>query len=82
MLSSVFVPLYGVILGRMAGLSFASPSTTSAAATPVNWTAAAIWIAGIVLYHALGKFAPYFGSALPTLAFTLVLAWLTRPKAN
>ncbi len=82
MLSSVFVPLYGVILGRMAGLSFASPSTASAAATPVNWTAAAIWIAGIVLYHALGKFAPYLGSALPTLAFTLVLAWLTRPKAN
>ncbi len=82
MLSSVFVPLYGVILGRMAGLSFASPSTASAAASPVNWTAAAIWIAGIVLYHALGKFAPYLGSALPTLAFTLVLAWLTRPKAN
>ena len=82
MLSSVFVPLYGVILGRMAGLSFASPSTASAAASPVNWTAAALWIVGIVLYHALGKFAPYLGSALPTLAFTLVLAWLTRPKAN
>lgn len=75
MLSSVFVPLYGVILGRL--------SLNAAAANPqaksVDWVAAAIWIAGIVAYHAIAKWAPQWGSALPTLAFSFVLAWMSRP---
>ena len=78
LLSSVFVPLYGVILGRLGtGEAPASRSGTRR----VDLGAALIWIAGIAVYHACAKWAPQFGSALPTLAFTFVLAWITRPAA-
>jgi nucleobase:cation symporter-1, NCS1 family len=80
MLSSVFVPLYGVILGRLSGLSAGGPAAALRAST-VNWSAAAIWLLGIVTYHAMAKWAPQVGSALPTLALTLAAAWATRPKA-
>lgn len=75
MLSSVFVPLYGVILGRL-GVgkpSFAPPQRK------VDLTAALLWLGGIGVYHALGQWAPALGSALPTLALTFGLAWWTRP---
>ncbi|MEN9539211.1 MAG: hypothetical protein RLZZ126_1446, partial [Pseudomonadota bacterium] len=64
MLSSVFVPLYGVILGRLAAGGRQEQGK-------VNLSAALIWITGIVLYHSLAKWAPQLGSALPTLAATL-----------
>ncbi len=76
MLSSVFVPLYGVILGRLS----LGGAPTGSNQKAVDLTAAAIWIAGIVAYHAIAKWAPQWGSALPTLAITLALAWMTRPK--
>ncbi len=77
MLSSVFVPLYGVILGRLSlGASMALNNGKY-----VDYSAAALWIAGIVMYHAVAKWAPQMGSALPTLAVTFVLAWMTRPNA-
>jgi putative hydroxymethylpyrimidine transporter CytX len=75
LLSSVFVPLYGVILGRL-GTSGAAVET--AAARRVDIGAAAIWIGGIAVYHSCAKWAPQWGSALPTLAVTFALAWLTR----
>lgn len=77
MLSSVFVPLYGVILGRLA-------TSTGAVASDnrqVDWTAALLWLGGIGCYHALAQWASQWGSALPTLAATFVLAWLTRPAS-
>ncbi len=76
MLSSVFVPLYGVILGRLGtgGASFALQGRA------VDWQAALLWLAGIALYHALAQFMPHWGSALPTLAATFALAWLSRPR--
>ncbi|MDN4588769.1 allantoin permease [Xenophilus aerolatus] len=74
MLSSVFVPLYGVILGRLGG---GDASTTARRVEPV---AAALWIGGIALYHGLAAWAPQAGSALPTLAVTFVLARLTRAR--
>jgi hypothetical protein len=37
---------------------------------------------GIACYHLLAKYAPQWGSALPTLAVTFVLAWLTRPTTS
>ncbi|HEX5805063.1 MAG TPA: allantoin permease, partial [Macromonas sp.] len=77
-LSSVFVPLYGVILGRLGTRQGPLPSVTRS----VDWLAAGLWLLGIVAYHAIGKFAPEWGSALPTLALTFVLAWLTRPAAS
>jgi len=77
MLSSVFVPLYGVILGRLATGSPALGLTDR----KVDWTAAGLWLMGIACYHLLANFAPQWGSALPTLALTFTLAWLTRPAA-
>ena len=52
LLSSVFVPLYGVILGR---LGFGVPGLTPAqrAVEPV---AVGLWIAGIALYHGVERF--------------------------
>lgn len=78
LLSSVFVPLYGVILGR---LGVGQPRL----ATPqrkIDLIAALLWLAGVAIYHALAKWAPHWGSALPTLALTFTLAWLTRPGRN
>jgi putative hydroxymethylpyrimidine transporter CytX len=76
LLSSVFVPLYGVILGR---LGVGQPSFAPQQ-RKVDLMAALLWIAGIATYHALAKWAPQWGSALPTLALTFTLAWLTGPK--
>jgi putative hydroxymethylpyrimidine transporter CytX len=74
MLSSVFVPLYGVILGR---LGHASDVASMVGARKVQWTAVALWIAGIACYHLCAQLAPAWGSALPSLALTFVLARLT-----
>jgi putative hydroxymethylpyrimidine transporter CytX len=76
LLSSVFVPLYGVIIGRLGS----GRAVQATGARKVDMGAALIWIAGIAAYHALAKWAPQFGSALPTLAATFVLAWLSRPR--
>jgi hypothetical protein len=46
----------------------------------VDIMAALLWITGIGLYHAIAAWAPHWGSALPTLAYTFALAWLTRPR--
>jgi purine-cytosine permease-like protein len=78
MLSSVFVPLYGVILGRLA----TSTQPVRLGQRPVDWTAAAIWLAGIACYHLLANYAPQWGSALPTLALTFGLAWASQSQAR
>ena len=72
MLSSVFIPLYGVILGR-AGKAPASNASRSIYLLP-----ALIWLIGIAVFHLSGQFTPQWGSALPSLAVSLSLAWLTR----
>ena len=79
LLSSVFVPLFGVILGCLAGhrdVADRVASARAAHAAPI-----AIWLAGIACYHLLAQFAPALGSALPTLALSFVLAWVTRPRS-
>jgi purine-cytosine permease-like protein len=75
LLSSVFVPLFGVILGRMG-----TPGGAASQDKTVDWSAAVLWPAGIALYHALSQWAPHWGATLPTLAATFVLAWATRQK--
>ena len=80
LLSSVFVPLFGVILGRLA--FDADAPALLAAARKVNAAPVAIWLAGIAVYHLAPKALPDAGSALPALAFSFVLAWATRPKAR
>jgi hypothetical protein len=46
----------------------------------VDWSAAAVWVAGIACYHLLKHYAPDLGSALPTLALTFTLAAFSRPR--
>ena len=73
MLSSVFVPLYGVILGRLG----CAPS--DATAKRIDLGAAGLWVLGTVVFHGMAQLAPQFGSALTSWLLTFVLAWLTRP---
>ncbi|QHE87540.1 purine-cytosine permease family protein [Hydrogenophaga sp. BPS33] len=75
LLSSVFVPLYGVILGRLG-----TGAQVVGAQRAVDWSAAGLWVLGIAFYHLLKAYAPDWGSALPTLALTFVLAALSRPR--
>jgi NCS1 family nucleobase:cation symporter-1 len=74
MLSSVFIPLYGVILGR------AGKAPLSNASRSIYLLPALIWLIGIAVFHLSGQFTPQWGSALPSLAVSLSLAWLTRAK--
>ena len=78
MLSSVFVPLYGVILARLSGLGTRVAGLQS---RKVDASAVAIWFAGIACYHLLAQFAPQWGAALPTLALTFIAARLSRARA-
>lgn len=72
LLSSVFVPLFGTMLGWLLW----QPQRAAAAPAGVRWLPAVIWCAGIAVYHGLAQWAPELGSALPTLLFTFVLARL------
>lgn len=80
MLSSVFVPLFGVVLGRLAFR--ADPAALPARTRRAEPVPIAIWIAGIATYHACARYAPALGAALPALALTFGLAWATRPRAR
>ncbi|CAN7292363.1 allantoin permease [Acidovorax sp. Leaf76] len=79
LLSSVFVPLFGVILGRLA--FGANAPALLANARRVNAAPVAIWVLGIAVYHLAPQVVPGAGSALPALAFSFVLALATRPRA-
>jgi putative hydroxymethylpyrimidine transporter CytX len=74
MLSSVFVPLYGVILGR------AGMNTPFAESRKIHLLPALIWLIGIAVFHLSALYTPSWGSALPSLAVTGLLAWLSRPS--
>ncbi|HET7569846.1 MAG TPA: cytosine permease [Gammaproteobacteria bacterium] len=73
MLSSVFVPLFGTILGRVA----AQPQQLADVSRAIHAAPALIWISGIICYHALAQWAPQYGSALPTLLVTFILGALS-----
>lgn len=74
-LSSIFVPLFGVILGR---LGTGQPSFAPAQCK-VDWASASMWVGGIATYHALAHWMPQWGAALPTLALTFLTAALIHP---
>lgn len=80
LLSSVFVPLFGVILGRLAG--GVNAQALLAAAGRAHAVPVAIWLSGIAVYHLMPKVLPDAGSALPALAFSFALAWATRPSSR
>jgi len=79
LLSSVFVPLFGVMLGRLA--LGADAAALLAKAGKAHAAPIAIWVGGVAFYHLLPKVAPALGSALPTLALSFALAWATRPRS-
>ena len=78
LLSSVFVPLFGVILGRLAFGADAPALLTSA--RPIHATPVVLWLLGIAMYHLAPQVVPGLGSALPTLVVSFLLAWVTRPR--
>lgn len=61
-LSSVFIPLFGVILG------------SKLKEQKVNFANFGIWLIGVAIYHAILKLAPQYGAAIPTLFITFVLS--------
>jgi putative hydroxymethylpyrimidine transporter CytX len=78
LLSSVFVPLFGVILGRLA---FGANTLALLQRAPrVNWLPVGIWLLGIAVYHLAPRLVAEAGSALPALFLSFALAWATRPK--
>ena len=77
MLSSIFVPLYGVILARLAGQADVVALVTQ---RRISYSAVGIWLLGIACYHVCAQLAPSWGSALPTLVLTFVLARVIRPS--
>lgn len=77
MLSSVFVPLYGVILGRLGLGGQALPRRTT-----VDRSAVLLWLLGIVAYHAIERLAPQWGASLVSLGLTFVLAALSRQRTG
>ena len=79
MLSSVFIPLYGVILARLVGKTNVQAMVTE---RPVNYSAVLIWFSGVVFYHLMSKYAPAWGAAIPTLMLTFVLARLMSDSAK
>lgn len=78
MLSSVFIPLYGVILARLAGKQNVAALVTE---RQVNYSAVLIWLTGALCYHLCANLAPAWGATLPTLALTFALARLTGDKS-
>ena len=75
-LSSCFVPLFGVMLGRLAfGVNAVELMQN---APSVRWDAVIIWLLGIAFYHLLPFLSTAMGSALPTLVVTFIVAAATR----
>jgi purine-cytosine permease-like protein len=74
LLSSVFVPLYGVILGRTA---IDTPHTDN---RKIHLLPALIWLIGIAVFHLSAQYFPEWGSTLPSLVVSGVLSWLSRPS--
>jgi nucleobase:cation symporter-1, NCS1 family len=73
-LSSIFVPLYGVIWGSMFRASHepAKPVLTAGS-----------WVLGVVVFQGIAQFMPQIGATLPTLLLTFLIAFaLQRPKTE
>ena len=71
-LSSIFVPLFGVILARYVAIRHAA---VHAVATPTIEAGALIaWAVGFVLYQVAANLYPDWGSALPSLIISFAVA--------
>ncbi|HEX7324202.1 MAG TPA: hypothetical protein VF292_02460 [Rhodanobacteraceae bacterium] len=79
LLSSIFVPLFGVILGRV---GFAAAERAPQEPRHIDVPAMVAWLVGVAMYQLLAHFAPAVGSTIPTLALTLIFGWLSTPRAR
>jgi len=79
MLSSVFVPLYGVILARLA---WRSDVASLVGERRINYSAVLIWFSGVICYHLCAQLAPQWGAAIPTLILTFLFARLTQDRSK
>lgn len=86
LLSSVFVPMFGVILGHLAWQSTQHRQTQAAhwlqQAQRMHLPAVLLWLGGIVLYHSMPLLWPDAGRALPTLVVCFALARWTATRAT
>jgi len=73
LLSSVFVPLFGVVISQLAG-------TERSTTRKVNVVPVAIWLLGIAVFHVCPVVLPAVGSALPSLLVTLLLGMAYRRR--
>ena len=84
-LSSVFVPLFGVILGLLAWKPAEHRRIQAAIwidqAQSIHWPAVLLWISGVFLYHCMPWISMDAGRALPTLLICFVVARLL-PRRN
>ncbi|KAF0106547.1 MAG: cytosine/purine uracil thiamine allantoin permease [Hyphomonadaceae bacterium] len=76
MISSIFLPLFGVILGRFAK-SGTIESTTNA---KFVWPLVLIWFFGIGLFHFITLKAPHIGATLPVFAIMFLLAFVVHKR--
>jgi NCS1 family nucleobase:cation symporter-1 len=79
LLSSIFVPLFGVVLSQLAAAGRAT-------ARQINPVPVLIWLIGIAVFHLCPLMFPQLGSALPSLSVTLLLGaayrkWHRMPSA-
>ena len=72
-LSSVFVPLFAVIIGN----SFANEQNK-----PINLPNAIIWVLGIILFQYITKTAPQIGASLPVFAICGICAFVIKKAKN
>ena len=71
-LSSVFVPLFGVILADYHAIR--ARATSASTIKAINAGPVIAWLVGIAAYHGAAFFYPDFGSALPSLIISFLLA--------
>ncbi|MDP4300387.1 purine-cytosine permease family protein [Leptothrix discophora] len=75
MLSSIFVPLFGVVISQLSG-------QTRGHDAAIAWGPALVWLVGIATFHLSPMAFPDLGSAIPSLVVTLGLGALLRLRAD
>lgn len=71
-LSSIFVPLFGVILANYQRIRMMAQTQATAAAVYVMPVIS--WLIGVATYHTVSMFLPQFGKAIPTLIVAFLVA--------
>lgn len=77
-LSSIFLPLFGVIFGVFAAGRLSGESGEKV----IEPIFAGLWVAGIGIFYAIKTFAPNLGTSMPTMALVFVAAYLVARGGN